>query len=442
VASAPLADVVVEGVTLSAHAQAALCQLAQRQEPDLPCERVAQQWLRDWVVGRQVAQGISAERLFPARHVAYPLEIEVERLWIHLLTQLSGPAFSQAWAAERKRLGWQAVKPGAMHRAFLAATPAFRLDDRLSPAQQRLAARLPVLRQCVHSACTSLSLSELWGRMNVQSRTAVLDGDWRPVQAAGDELLQARFADRWLPSQPGWQAQDVAALRGGLQARLQRAAWVRLRGLDGDPHGPREGWAELSATLTDVDIEAYYRAHSDDFARIESLQGWRGRCATALCAQQIEARLRALQAPAQLSALAEAPVAGWQLEPVHWRLDDSEAKQNARERWSLSLLMAAQPGEPPLGVRPPGVDSVGREWVQLSARSMGVHPLSSETVRYQSRLALTLDRMREGWAQAQVQWLQDADIRWGDGRRGWPESWTAAVLAWPDAQQGHGHSHD
>jgi hypothetical protein len=256
-------------------------------------------------------------------------------------------------------------------------------------------------------------------------------------------MLKARFADRWLPGQPGWSVRDVAALRGGLQARLQRAAWVRLHGLDGDPHGPRMGWAELSATLTEQDIENYYRAHTDEFARIESLQGWRGRCATQRCLQQIETRLRAMRAPAQLSFLAEAPVAGWQLEPVRWSLDQPAASESERDRWSLSLLMAAQAGEAPLGARPPGVQSTGWEWVQLSERRMGVHPLESETVRYQARQALTLERMRERWARAQIQWLQAADVRWGDGRRGWPDSWSSSVLAWPDAPHGHGgHAHD
>lgn len=309
---------------------------------------------------------MAEERLVAALHEVYGKEIDAA---IRALPRGTMESLVTA----------QAPIPKPQLEAVFSGPGPLLLEIALTEKQQALASRVEVLRyQLPGAKPASISLFDVYHRQNVQGRLALSQ---RPASFAARQarhILANAFVLHWAGERFGDAA--VADLRKALAdgeavAALQQQYGV---GLDTDAGSPVLN--RLAKETTPEEIEDFYKQHMNLFSRIDKVRARHIRLADE--AQALRA-VKALKDGAgfaatarRMSRAADAAQGG----DLGWISADGS------KDWLASLAFSQEPGQPSAAIRAPVGPSEAAFWeiVLVEERVAGVHPLQSETVRYQA----------------------------------------------------------
>ena len=324
--------------------------------------------------------------------VAFAPEVLVEERLVAALREVYGKDIEAAIKAlPRATLEslvlFQAPMPKPQLESIFGRPGPLLLEIALTEDQQAQAAKLDVMRyQLPGAAPASITLYDVYRRQNVQGRLALSQ------QAASFATQQARhilanaFVLNWASQRFGVEA--VADLRkaigdGESVASMQVQFGV---GLDTDAGSPVLN--RLSRETDASEIEQYYKQNKDQFTRIEKVRARHIRLADEAQAQRA---IKALQSGAgfaatarTMSRAADAARGG----DLGWISADGN------KDWLASFAFSQEPGKPSAAIRAPVGPSEAAYWeiVLVEERVQGVHPLESETVRYQASRMIALQK--------------------------------------------------
>ncbi len=281
----------------------------------------------------------------------------------------------------------QALMPKPQLEALFGRPGPLLLEISLTEKQQAQAAALEVLRYRLPGAApASITLFDVYHRQNVQGRLALSQQPAAIAAQQARHILANAFVLHWASQRYG--AEALADLRkaiadGEAVATLQAQYGV---GLDTD-----SGSAVLNRLSRETgagEIEQYYRQHKDQFTRIEKVRARHIRLADEAQAQRAA---KALQAGASFAATAcsmSRAVDAAQGGDLGWISADGG------KDWLSSLAFSQEPGQPSAPIRTPAGPNEAAFWeiVLVEERVQGVHPLDSETVRYQASRMIALQK--------------------------------------------------
>ncbi|KQZ32709.1 peptidyl-prolyl cis-trans isomerase [Duganella sp. Root1480D1] len=271
--------------------------------------------------------------------------------------------------------------------AIFGRQGSLKLEIALTQEQETQAGTIDVLRyQLPGGAAASVTLFDVYHRQNVQGRLALSQ------QPASVAVLQARrimanaFVLGWASQRFG--AQSVADLRKAIDDDETVLALQRLYGIGLDTDSGSPLLNRLSSAASPQEIEAFYQQHKDLFARIDKVRARHIRVADEAQAQRV---LKSLQAGAsfgatarKMSRAADAGKGG----DLGWVSADGS------KDWLASLAFSQPPGKPSAPIRAPVGPNETAYWeiVLVEEQVHGVHPLQSETVRYQASRMIALKK--------------------------------------------------
>ncbi len=273
----------------------------------------------------------------------------------------------------------QAPMPKPQLEAVFGRPGPLLLEIALTEEQQAQAAALEVLRyQLPGAAAARITLFDVYHRQNVQGRLALSQQPASIAVQQARHMLANAFVLHWASQRFGPEALvDLrkAIADGEAVATLQAQFGV---GLDTD-----SGSAVLNRLSRETEageIEQYYRQHKDQFARIEKVRARHIRLAEEAQAQRAA---KALQGGASFAATARSmsrAADAAQGGDLGW-ISAAGGKD-----WLSSLAFSQEPGKPSAPIRTPAGPNEAAYWeiVLVEERVQGVHPLDSETVRYQA----------------------------------------------------------
>lgn len=324
--------------------------------------------------------------------VAYAPDVQVEKRLAATLREIYGKEIDATVKAlpggslERLVNAAPPLPPARLETIFGRPGPML-LEIALSEQQQGQAALLDVMRyQLPDGAPARITLFDVYRQQNVQGRLALSQQPAAYALQQARQMMANAFVVHWAGQRFGVDA--VSDLR---QAIAEGEATLTLQnlhgiGLDTDAGSPLLN--RMAGEATAVDIEKFYYQHKDLFARIEKVRARHIRLSDEAQAKQVQ---KSLQAGASFAAtarkLSRAPDAarggdlGW-------------ISADEKKDWLGSLVFSQQPGKPSAPVRTPVAPDVAAAWeiVLVEERVHGVHPLDSETVRYQASRGIAIKR--------------------------------------------------
>lgn len=288
--------------------------------------------------------------------------------------------------------------PPARLEAIFGAPGPMALEIALSEAQQAQAVLVEVLRyQLPGAAPARVTLFDVYRRQNVQGRLALSRQPAAYAVQQARQLLAGAFVLHWAGQRFG--ADAVADLRQAIAEGESTLALQNLHGIGLDTDAGSPLLNRMAGEATREEIEKFYYQHKDMFARIEKVRARHIRLRDEAQAKRV---LQSLQGGADFAATARsvslAPDAanggdlGW------ISADDSKD-------WLASLVFSQQPGKPSAPVRAPVGPNQAAFWeiVLVEQRVHGVHPLDSETVRYQASRGIAIKRAMQQFGEMMEQ---------------------------------------
>jgi parvulin-like peptidyl-prolyl isomerase len=324
--------------------------------------------------------------------VAFAPDVMLEERFVAALREVYGKDIDAAVKA----------LPGATLDSLLTAQPSIpqpqleavfgrrgllKLEIALSAAQQSLAGKIEVLRyQLPGGEPASVTLYDVYHRQNVQGRLALSQQPARVAAQQARRIVANAFVLHWARQRFG--TEPVADLRKAIADGEAVAALQNLHGVGLDTDSGSPLLNRLSAEVSAQEIEAFYSQHKDLFARIDKVRARHIRVADEAQAQRV---VKALQGGAafaatarRVSRAADAAQGG----DLGWISADGS------KDWLASLAFSQQPGKPSAPVRAPVGPNENAYWeiVLVEEQVHGVHPLQSETVRYQASRMIALQK--------------------------------------------------
>ena len=405
--AAPAVAARIDGAPLYAFTVDTLWQQRRAAQPALQRRAV----LDDLLVARLLAARAGAAPGKAARtSVAFAPDVLVEDRLAATLREVHGKEIEAAikalpGAALESLVIAQPPVPQPRLGAIFGKPGPLRLEIALSFAQEAQAAAIEVLRYRLPGEDpVSVSLYDVYRRQNVQGRLALSQ---RPAGVAAQQariILANAFAQHWARQRFGAAALDD--LRKAIADGEAVAALRQLHGVGLDTDAGSALLNRLSGDTTAEEIEAFYQQHKDQFARIERVRARHIRLADEAQAQRA---MKALQGGADFAALARsvsrAPDAAQGGELGWISADDSKD-------WLASLVFSQAPGKPSAPVRAPVGPGEAAYWEIILAeeRVHGVHPLQSETVRYQASRMIAAKKAMQQLGELIEQARSAADI--------------------------------
>lgn len=324
--------------------------------------------------------------------VAFAPEVVVEERLVAALREVYGKEIDAAVKAlPRGTLESlviaQAPIPKPQLEALFGRPGPLKLEIALTGEQQAQAAKLEVLRyQLPGARPAGVTLLDVYQRQNVQGRLALSQQTAGFAAQHARHILANAFVLNWASQHFG--ADALADLRkaiadGEAVATLQQQFGV---GLDTDAGSPVLN--RLAKESRDEEIEKYYKQHKDEFTRIEKVRARHIRLADEAQAQRA---VKALQGGASFAATARSmsrAADASQGGDLGWISADGS------KDWLASLAFSQEPGKPSAAIRAPVGPNENAYWeiVLVEERVQGVHPLDSETVRYQASRMIALQK--------------------------------------------------
>jgi hypothetical protein len=271
--------------------------------------------------------------------------------------------------------------------AIFARPGALLLEIALSFEQQSQAGMVDVLRYRLPGAEPSnVTLFDVYHRQNVQGRLALSQQPAAVAIGQARHILANAFVQHWARQRFG--ADAVADLRQALAEGEVVAALQRLHGVGLDTDSGSTLLNRLSREVSATEIQAFYQRNKEQFARVDKVRARHIRAADEAQAQRV---LQALQAGAgfaatarRLSRAADAAKGG----DLGWISADGG------KDWLASLAFSQERGKVSMPIRAPVGPNEPAYWeiVLVEDSVQGVHPLQSETVRYQAARMIALKK--------------------------------------------------
>ena len=253
-----------------------------------------------------------------------------------------------------------------------------------------------------------LTLYDVYHRQNVQGRVALQGRQPGYIRQQARLALGVMYAQHWARRQFGDAAVDDL-LRAMADAETVVAV-QRLHGIGADTHADSTLLDRLAAQTSAAEVQAYYRAHKDEFVRIEKVKARHIRLADEQAAQTVSSALRSGGNFAELArrhSRAPDAAAGGDLGWVR-----HDGRQEGKPSWLAQLVFTQPEGVPSRPVRAPvgADDSAYWEIVLAEQRVLGHQPPDSETVRYIASRAVAREKAVAQLAALRARLLKEARI--------------------------------
>jgi hypothetical protein len=399
----------IDGWRLSGRALHVLVRLSKQQQQTVDVADVVAGIVRDRVLGEQAARSPGDAVLFDAARVAFAPEATAKGSLVATLEQVYYEPLRAAWPVDPARF---IVKrhPITAQRlgALLDAGPGLTLDDRLTETQRAALAGTPLLEfRFPRGSVQSITLQDVWKRLDVHGRQALRQGDTAFMQRQTIALMRQAFVLHWARSSGALNSIDLRQLQQLMLAHQRRLAWTRWQGGTADLHDPAHSVVAHEAGVSDEEIARYYAEHLEAFQRIERVHARHIRCADDPCVVAARGALAAGQPFADVARrLSSAPsaAAGGEL---GW-IDAADAATD----WLSQLALAQPPGQPGDPVRTPAPAGADAAWeiLLVDKRSTGLHPADSETVRFIATRAIAARKAAEQADRSSTRWLEEAQV--------------------------------
>lgn len=386
-------------------------QFQARGQPGRPsAEAVLADIVADRLQARWSRERFSAAQLYPASTVGFAPSVSVDERLAGLLRSMHAPELE---AALRTLPGASLdgaieasgpLAPATLERLF-GAPGALRLGYDFTPQQAALAAGTPLLRYRLNGAAAlTLSVLDIYQRQNVQGRMEFFNRKQDFMLGQARQRVASLFVLDWAARRFG--ATAVADLRQALDEQEAVRGAMRLYGLaDGaETRSPLQ--AALARQVTQADVNAYYRAHKDQFRRTEKVKARHIRVASEALAQSIAAEVAAgkdFGLLARRHSLAPSASRGGQL---GWVI------QTESPDWLAALALQQPAGKISNPFRAPVGPTEAATWdiVLVDQRVEGYYPPGSDTVGYLARKAIAHERARAEFTNARSALVRAAKV--------------------------------
>ncbi|MDK2126110.1 peptidylprolyl isomerase [Parachitinimonas caeni] len=402
----------IDGEPMSAASLGVLHKIAARRDIRTPLSKVLASVIDNRLLGDYARQNFRADQLYPSTHVGFPFDVQIEDQLVATLRRVYGREIETALAAEPTgSLTGTITRPFSLKREILAgivqSPGGLQLSDQLSQAQEQQARATELLRyRFGDEKEASLSLWDVYRRLNVQARQAVRGLDLAQLEQFTREALSARYVQYWVRQNSGLSPSDLRQLRRYIEDRSRRGEYLRLVGLEADMHYDSAHIKQLAAEVTPAEIRAYYDANKPEFRRIEKVRARHLHVADETTAQKL---YEALNAGADFGGLAK----------QHSLASDRDTGGDLgwithREglNWLEQTAYALPQG---LGkpIRRPQLPGMADGWeiVLVEEKVEGYQAPESESVRYVASQAIARKKALGQFKTLREQLYKTADIR-------------------------------
>ena len=255
------------------------------------------------------------------------------------------------------------------------------LGYNLTPDQARMLSKHILLKFPAFANKPVLTMAAMYKAQSVQGRIRIQHGERLYIQKLVDEEKAKFIFTQWILEEKLLNKQDLSALRTLIYARLLHTKLMVHFGVEADQHGDNAKRRALAQTVTDQEIAHYYQLNRAQFGRLEQVKAefW-----------LFDNKQSAREARKKLKQTAIAITAGKRQVFDMTQLTELE-KGN---KWIANLAAARPVEELSQAVRMPT-----GQWivVRVMDKAYGVHPLDSETVRYQARNQLAIKKAYEAF---------------------------------------------
>jgi hypothetical protein len=407
-AAQPVRDALrVDDWGLSAQALDVLRRAAVAQDAKASTAAVAAAVVQDHVLGSHAHRQVADEQLFDDARVAFSLGTSAQATLVATLERVYGKELAAAMSQQRG-FSLQA-QPLSRERlsTLLGPGTTLKLDDRLTAEQEAAMSRVMLAELRLGTTpAKRISLMDVWRELDVTGRNRVTNLDIDFTQRQALRMARGMFVVHWAREHGGLSGEDLDRLSQLMADRERRLAFERLMGASVDPHHPGAEFDRLRREVSREDIAAYWEKNPQQFQRIERVKARHIRCADEACIQAASAALakgEAFDAVARKfstsASRSDGGSLGW-IEP-----------SQARGSWLLQFALAQPPGPPSPPVREPeNGGTPGWQIVQVDERVTGVHPVDSETVRFEASQAIARRRAVEHYLALRDRLLAQARI--------------------------------
>ncbi|WP_422943297.1 peptidylprolyl isomerase [Undibacterium sp. TJN19] len=277
------------------------------------------------------------------------------------------------------------------------------LDYTLSPAQQTIAAHVPVLR-CNFAPAVDISLYAIFRRQNVQGRVEFFNRNRDFIRQQAQLYLANLYVIEWARQRFGELA--LSDLRQALEEQNTTRAIMGLHGIGADTDSESKLLNQLAAEVKPKEIQAYFGAHKEEFRRIVSVKSRHIRLDNEVLARRV-AELASqgvdfAKLAQQYSTAADAAQGG-DLGVIHHK---------GQLSWLEQLAYMQEPGKisPPVRAAVAPDEKAYWEIVLVENRNEGYQDPASETVRYQASQAIAQDKAVRQLSSLQAKLRKNARI--------------------------------
>lgn len=259
------------------------------------------------------------------------------------------------------------------------------LDYSLNAEQLERAKRVLVLRSSL-AQLPRVSLYDVFRRQNVQGRVEFFSRNLEFIRQQAMLYLGNVYVHDWARQRFG--AAAVADLRQTIAEQGEVRALMGMHGIGADIHSESQLLNKLAKQVTPEEVQTYYKAHKEDFKRIEWVKARHIRV-------QDEVRAREVIANANKGADFAKLAKQYSIAPDgKFGGDLGVIKHQGQLAWLSELAFMQEEGK----VSPPFRAPVGPkeeaywEVLLVEKRQEGYQAAKSETVRYQASRAIAQEK--------------------------------------------------
>lgn len=400
----------VDGAPLLGFSVDAMWRTARQGDPKASRSAALEQAVVNRLLAGSARKTYGEAVLFAGQRVAFAHDVMVDDQLVATLRGLYGKELEQSMqrlpGASLAGLvtAQPAVDPAALDAVFGRAGQ-LRLEYTLNAAQLARAQDVVVLRyQLPQGPAGAITLADVYRRQNVQGRVALFGRQSAHLQQQARLALAALYVQHWSSQRFG--AAAVADLRRVLDEQDAVQALQQLHGIGNDIDAASPVVKQLSAQVSAVDIDNYYRRHREEFRRIEKVKARHIRLPDERTAQTVA---DALAGGADFGALARR----------HSVAADSAAggelgwlQHSGTPDWLAQLAFSQPEGQPSRPIRSPVGPNEKAAWeiVLVDKRQEGYQDPASETVRYVAGNAVAREKAAAQLAALRQRLLGEARI--------------------------------
>lgn len=303
-------------------------------------------------------------------------------------------------------------QPGRLQRV-LPQTSVPLLQESLSPTERVAAEQWKVI-DCQPRLPSAeivpplqISLAELYQDTNLQNQMLLRHGDMTALEYLRRQRLQQELVRLWASQPAELGAAGVAALVRAIENQLMVQQWKQDQGLAEHVHGTAEGLQALARQVTPAQIQAYYRAHPEQFQRVAHARARHIVLHSEAMAQQLRHQLDQggdfASLARQHSQAPDAAVGGDLGERTH-RPDQAD--------WLDSMIFVLPVGQISRPIRHPAEAGQPERWelIEVQSRQHEAQPMDSAAVRFEASQAIARQQaaaqyrlqLEHGWQTTEI----------------------------------------